>query len=296
MAPTGTPVTRALFACAALALFVGSLLASGCAVSKEPLVLDVPPTVGALAVDVENFRGTVEIRADDRVENVSVGASVEGPEDAAELVHIDAQVEEFGSRGVLRVRSTTDAQDPEALRAHLTIKAPRVDGVRVVNHDGEVVVVRATGAVQITNTGGAVEFRTDKAVIDPVTITTVDGNIYYQVPPGSTGLFDLQTLDGRVSFKNRDGETEGSAGGGPGLTTRLNEGNNPIVARTNAGNILVRVDEDAVEYVRAFRVSVPDPRDYLHLKSSRRYTRNLPDDHPEVYEPTRQSARYLDEQ
>lgn len=289
----GSTIARAL-AIALVAL--GAALLAGCATSREPLVLDVPPTTGALAVDVENFRGTVEIRVDRRTEGVSVKSSISGPEETMDAVHITADLEESDSRAVLRVRSTTDHSDPQAHSARLLITAPRVDGVRVVNRDGEVIIVRAAGAVEVANTGGAVEFRTDRPVIDPVTITTVDGNIYYQVPPGSTGMFDLKTLDGRVSFKNRDGTTDGSWGGGPGLTTRLNEGMNPIVARTNAGNIIVRVDEDAVEVVRAFRVVPPDPRDHIFLNSSRRYTRNLPDDHPEVYVPTRQSARYLDEQ
>jgi len=296
MPALGTTIARALAAGLLLAGLGASCALTGCAHSRDPLVLDMPPTVGAMAVDIENFRGSVEIRADDRVETISVGSSIEGPEDAHELVRIDAHIDEQGPRAVLRVRTATDFEDPDAQAVNLRITAPRVDGVRVINAGGEVAVVRATGAVEITNTGGAVEFRTDKPVIDPVTITTVDGNIYYQVPPESTGAFDLVTLDGVVSFKSRDSETGGSEGGRQTVVTTLNRGTNPIIARTNDGNIFVRVEEDAVNITRAFRVSVPDPRDYLYLQGKRRYTRNLPDDHPEVYEPTRQSARYLDEQ
>ncbi|HBS28587.1 MAG TPA: hypothetical protein DEB06_03850 [Phycisphaerales bacterium] len=300
-------VRRTAWTLAALVLVgagLGGAGLGGCAARHEQFVLDVAPTTGAIGVDIENFRGSVEVRVDPKQPTILVESTVRSDEgfdeDAAarhhDAVSVTADMDEAGARGVLRVRTATALPEDEDHSVDLFITMPRVDGVRVVNKGGEVVIVDGAGAVQITNTGGAVEYRTRQPIVDPVTITTADGNIYYQVPPESSGLFDLETLKGRVSYKDNDGQTDEASATARRLTARLNAGANPVLARTSAGDIIVRVDEESFNTTRAFRVTPPDITESFFLDSTRRYTRNLPDDAPELQKPQTVSARYLWEQ
>lgn len=300
----GTRLGMATAVATLAVLFAGLLTLGGCGTARsESFVLDASPTTGLLAVDIENFRGTVEVRAEARAESISVEHWVETTHafdeelraEAGEAVAVTADLEEEGTRAVLRVRSATLRQEADDHRVRLRVVAPTIDGVRIVNSGGDVVVVNTAGGVFVTNREGAIEVRTSRPIIDPVTLTTVNGNVYYQVPPESAAVFDLETLSGRVSYKDNDGLTDYSKAGGGRMAARLNSGQSPVVVRTNEGNIIVRVDENAVEFTRMFRRTMPDIRDSMFTNSTRRFTRNLPDDHPEVQQPGRRAGRSWDE-
>lgn len=274
------------------------IVLSGCtATERHRIALDLTPTIGVLAVDINNFRGPVEVRVDSRVTAVEVIGivrlhdRVKKPRrrEMLDAVDVSAHLEEVDGRAVLRVRTTSQRERYEDHDVMLKIRVPRCDGILVHNRGGDVVVVEAGGAVEIINHEGAIEFRTSRIMTDPVTLTTVDGNIYYQVPLGSTGAFDLETKRGVVRYRDRvSSETD------PGRMTEMSfqatlaRGINPVVARTNQGDINVWIDEDPVALVRSRRTWSPPVADRLFLKSNRRHTRNLPDDHPEV---TGQSPR-----
>jgi hypothetical protein len=272
----------------------------GCGSSREhTYALDVAPTTGLLAIDVENFAGTVEVRAGgpasqgrsrpDRasvIADAEVDASVTDDAARQEIldgIAVNADLIEDAARAVLRVRSTSSHAGAQDHRVHLTIIVPRADGVRIRNSGGNVVVVGTGGATQIENRFGAIEVRTDKDMNQPVTLTNVDGNIYYQVPTTSSGAFDLETLDGIVRYKDRVGSSDHVYSTGRTVhQARLNEGQSPVIARTNKGDVMVWVDKDPVALTRIIKKSFPDPRDMMFLQGSRRHTRNLPEDHPEV--------------
>lgn len=266
------------------------MLGAGCAKTRpHEYAFAIAPTTGAVAVDVENFRGSVEVRTDPRLSQAEVHATSNADfetkaesEAALGETWVDATLEELGARGVLRVRTGTKSEQSENLWIDLSIRLPRCGGVRIDNRGGNVEVVGASGGTQITNRQGAVEFRTNEPMLDPVTITTTDGYLYYQVPTNSTGLFDLQTLDGKAWYRDRVNGTDRAYSAPGTYQARLNEGTNTIELRTNRGDINVWVDEDPVALTRLFKRELPDPQDFFFLQGSRRHTRNLPEDHPEL--------------
>lgn len=274
----------------ASAMLVLGMLAAGCTISRtEEHRFDIAPTTGLLAVDVENFRGKVELRADQRAEQAVVRATVHasrGMGDQAQAAldetHVSADLEEEGARAVLRVRTASPRENTGDHWVNLVLRVPRCQGVRIDNRGGLVMVVGASGGTAITNRLGAVEYRTDQPMTDPVTITTTDGDVYYQIPAESSGQFDLQTLDGKVWYRDRVQGTDRAYVVPGGHQSRLNEGTNPIALRTNRGNINIWVDKDPVAITRIVKTTPPDPQDLWFLQGSRRYTRNLPDDHPEL--------------
>lgn len=265
-------------------------MAVGCAESQSrEYSFDIAPTTGMLAVDIENFRGSIEVRADHRVQRATVSATTSAShslgkeaESALADTWVEANLEELGARAVLKVRTGTHREDTGDQWVNISIRVPRCGGVRIENRGGTVEVVGASGGTTISNRLGAVEFRTNEPMLDPVTITTTDGDLYYQVPTGSTGAFDLRTLDGHVWYRDR---VQGSdkAYVSPGIyQARLNAGTNTVEMRTNRGDINVWVDEDPVALARIFKRQMHDPQDDWFLQGSRRHTRNLPEDHAEV--------------
>jgi hypothetical protein len=269
------------WAAAAAAAVAGA----GCTTAeKRQYTLEVPAPTRLLAVDVENFRGRVEVRADRGGDAVRLAARVRaGSSDqserkaAAEAVEVDAEIEEVEGRGTLRVRTWTT--DPGAGHAvDLLIQVPRCDGLRVVNDGGDVEVVGTGGAAWIENRFGAIELRTARELSEDVTLLAVDGNIFLQVPPGSRGRFDLETLAGESVVRDRVGGTDGTYSTGPTLATTVGGGQNTILARTNRGDIRVWLMEDPEALTRLIKTTAPNTGDLLFLKGSRRSTRNLPDD------------------
>lgn len=271
-------------------IVVLAALMGGCGASRShEYAFDIAPTTGMLAVDVENFRGSVEVRADDRLDEARVEATshaglLTGDQAEAMVAGMDVHAElvEEGARAVLRVRSESDREDAGDHWVNIRVRVPRCEGVRIENRGGTVLVVGTGGGTMITNREGAIEFRTDQAMLDPVTLTTTDGNVYYQVPIGSKGRFDLETLSGSVWYRDSVAGTDETYSAPRLYQARLNEGENPVLARTSRGDISVWVNEDPVGLTRVYKKSLPDPRDQLYLQGSRRYTRNLPDDHAEV--------------
>lgn len=256
--------------------------------AKHDYTLDIPPDTQLLAIDVENFKGSVEIRAGKgkpgqaRVTSEVLtipGADKQQRQRAAENVDVTANIEENDGRAVLRIR-TDNAQRRGAQEVDIYVEVPRCDGLRVINRGGTVEAVGTAGATHIENREGAVELRTNQVMDRDVTILVVDGNIYYQVAPGSKGVFDLETLDGEVAMRDFTGMTSNTNANWTRLHTTVAKGDNPVMARTNKGDIRVWIMENPEALTRMIKKSPPSVDDYLFLDGSRRYTRNLPTNEP----------------
>lgn len=270
----------------------------GCGGSEtRRYAFDLAPTTRLLALDIENFRGSVEVRADARTDRPEVIATARAARSLGEFegaalyeTWTDASLEDESTRAVLRVRTGSPREDTGDHWVDLVVRVPHCEGLRIVNAGGTVLAVGTGGGTEITNHLGPVEFRTAEPVNEPVTITTTDASIFFQVPTGSAGEFDLATLEGIVRFRDRVAGT-GQAYVAPGVhKASVGEGDNTVVLRTNRGDINAWIDEDPVALTRLVRRGFPDPRDFWFLQGSRRHKRNLPDDHREV---TRQSAATL---
>lgn len=271
---------------AGLATLIAGLLLTGCGWTQyHGVELDVSGASDRLAIDVENYAGHVDIEVDPDIEYACVkyalvtdGLFLSEEERLAgyERIGVTAEIIEQEGGSVLVARSTTDDPTSPDHRTHLRIVVPRCDGVRIINSRGDVELVNVSGAIEIENRYGSVEVRTETPMTWPVTITTVDGNVYYQVPAESTGMFDLMSLDGEASYKDEVGGTELLRTTARHSTARLNDGANPIVCRTNRGNVRAFVMENPTALTRAWKHTLPDIRESIALQGSRRHTRNLP--------------------
>lgn len=271
---------------AGLTSLLALLLLGGCGWTQyHGVELDISGVGDRLAIDVENYAGHVDIQVDPDIEYACVKyalategllLSEEERQAGYERIGVTAQIIEQDGGSVLVARSTTNDPTNPDHRTHLRIVVPRCDGVRIVNNHGDVELVNVSGAIEIENRYGSVEVRTDTPMIWPVTITTVDGNIYYQVPAESTGMFDLMSLDGEASYKDEVGGTAMLRTTARHSTARLNDGTNPIVCRTNRGNVRAFVMENPTALTRAWKHTLPDIRQSMSLQGSRRHTRNLP--------------------
>lgn len=296
--------SRRLARMTAAAMTLPAMLLAACGqTTQQSYTLDMPAGHAPLAVDVKNFRGSVELRAIPNRNDIRVRGDIHVTEETAyeartpieQGVSISAAVEDSEGGAVLRVRSESQYADQHNHWVRLIIEAPYVDGVRIDNRgpmegmffDSDVEVVGTRGAAEITNRKGAIEFRSNTPITDPVTLTTVDGNIYYQVAPGSTGKLDLETLDGEVIVKDFTAATDETYSSQTLFQSTLGDGHNPVTARTNVGDIYMWVRDNPVALTRVWKRSVPDPRDAMFLQGSRRYTRNLPEDTPRNVDLTR---------
>lgn len=280
-----------------LGLALSALLLGGCSGTQaHSYSLTMPEGLVRLAVDVENYRGHVEVIADDDARSVTVdgwiwlGAEAikAGGEEPYTLTSVEARIErspDAPNSGVLRVRTSSEHSEFHDHHVRLVIRAPRVDGLRIVNRGGYVEVVEARGAVEIENASGGIQFRSSSPMVDPVQVLATDTNIWYQVPAGSTGEVVLETLEGRAVYKNTltDSDqtyTTMSQDGADGsvIRTVLANGTNPVNIRTNRGDIRLLVMEDPVGYKTNFDWVMPELRNYWRHGGSKNYTRNRPDD------------------
>lgn len=300
---TGLLVERIRPLALMLTLSLGALLLGGCSGTQaHTYSLTMPEGLVRLAVDVENYRGHVEVIADDNARNVTVdgwiwlGADAikAGGDEPYTLTNVEARIErspDAPNSGVLRVRTSTEHSEFHDHHVRLVIRSPRVDGLRIINRDGFVEVVEARGAIEIENASGGVQFRSSSPMLDPVQVLATDTNIWYQVPAGSTGDVVLETLEGRAVYKNdltdsdRTYTTMSQDGtNGAVIRTVLANGTNPVNIRTNRGDVRLLIMEDPVAYKTNFDWVLPDLRNYWRQSGGRRYTRNLPDDD---YQPSR---------
>jgi hypothetical protein len=265
-------------------------LLSGCAQQQKREVgsvrLDLPEGMVALALDVTNFNGSVTVRANSDQDSVLVEsrrfASVKDGADRAtaalDKIELSADLEADGPRGVLRIASASAHDQPDAHGVDLVVKMPRCDGVQIRNAGGHVSVTDAGGTVDIYNEGGSIEFRTSRRMTEDVALITHEGEVYYQIPLGSTGDFDMLTLDGRTTLIDRGAVVKDTYVGRGELQFVLNDGTNSVVLRTNRGSVRTWIMENPLELTRARKRDKPDYRDRLYLDGSRRYTRNLSGD------------------
>ncbi|MBL1217785.1 MAG: hypothetical protein D8M59_09850 [Planctomycetes bacterium] len=244
------------------------LAAAGCGgVERQEMIFDRYPPTEALAVYVDNFRGDVQVEADPTVTGPVVKARLHARHEwfrvkmntfgAAKLdrtldeVNVQADLDhgtgDQQGLAILRVMATTAFdvdRDPDLQWVDLHITAPSVDGVDIRTQDGSVDLVGISGAVTVANHNGNVVVRTTQPLVDPVTITTSDGHIYYRVTGESAGAFDIETIGGKAHIKAVEGTLSVQQEGQSRILAQFNDGGNPIVLRTTHDQIRVAVTPD----------------------------------------------------
>jgi hypothetical protein len=240
------------------AFFVAlAALLCGCAVRtiNDPAVaLDLG---GPVAVDVESFRGDVFVQADPtRPASVRfVRQSVHGPmrkdEAIASLEEIQCSVEvtagELGQ--VVTVRTGSTHAEPHFQRAHVHVTVPQCTGLTVRTRSGRVEATNVEGPIQISSSDGDVLVATLRPLRDPVRITNQDGDIDLRCRGESHGELDLRSDGGTALCKIRRGQTIIHPGTDQDtVLASFNEGQNPIVLRTIAGDIRFVVVADPLAH------------------------------------------------
>lgn len=174
--------------------------------------------VGAIAVDVSNVCGSVEIRVDPRyksakVEWFAIGNEPEARQvkDARGRVLKDSDTEWVATdvgvdhgRTVLRV--LTSELDGKRVPVRLLIMVPACAGVRVRNSEGPVTLSHVSGAVDVLNgvggaAGGQVTAMLDGATKEPVSISTTNADVNVSLGRASAGTVTLTAPAGRVSMR-----------------------------------------------------------------------------------------------
>jgi len=235
------------------ALLATAMLAPGCAraLRREAAIAGATDATGPLAVDVSNFRGSVRLVVDDRLEQASVTTNLRpGPAPEGEKIEpVDLQwataeiVDQEGGR-VLRVVTEQPPEWPgQEAYINLVVRVPRCEGVRIHNSDGRIAVFGGGGTIEIVNgvgglPGDDIFVKTSELVHGPVTLRTSTGQVTLKMGAGSRGVLDLATDDGEIMVRSRGSleEVHVSHDEWRGV---LNGGAEPIVVRTGEGDVIV---------------------------------------------------------
>lgn len=232
-------------------------ITTGCgATAQRQLVFDKGPVSQALAVDVDSFRGNVTIVVDPDATGVLVEANLRAAhkfpyryrnflkkrefKETLDDMDVTAKIE-TNDQGlsVVRVLTTTQFQYPELQWVDLTITLPQVDGIQVRTCDGDVELVDVRGAVTVDNHNGNILLRTLQPMLDPVNLSTTNGNINYRIRAESTGAFDLEAIGGEAQMRAYKGDINIKQRGKSQLYATLNNGKNPVVLKTTNSRIKV---------------------------------------------------------
>lgn len=223
---------------------VGGCTSNLAKVTHERMVEMPAGAVGALAVDISNACGSVEVRVDPRwktpkVEWFAIGNVPEvskGKE--TEWVATDVAVDQ--GRPVLRVLGTE--LDGQRVPVRVLVMIPSCAGVRVRNSEGPVKLMHVSGAVDVVNgvqgvSGGHVMVVVDGVTREPISVTSTDGNVQVSLARGSSGNVTLTAPVGRVSMKGgkealRNVRVEKSK-----WTGVVNGGDNAITLNADGGHV-----------------------------------------------------------
>ncbi len=229
-------------------------LAAGCGTvssSDDPVRFQLTEPIG---LEVDAFAGDVSVEVDERRTDVKLTVTRQalhgfGRREAgnAAVDSIDYHTEIINTeRGkVMRIVTTTSDDQPELLRANLRILAPAIDGVTVRTTSGDVRLEMVRGTLDLKTDRGRIIVQTAWAINDPVTIINNDGPIDYRVRGESTGIFDCETIGGRVSASVLFGQLIVDAStDADTFRGVLNDGTNPVEMRALDGDIRIAVMAD----------------------------------------------------
>jgi hypothetical protein len=163
------------------------------------------------------------------------------------------------NRRLLKItgRPNFEAGSPVPVAIDLQVRLPRAWGIHVVNSGGEVELIGVGGPITIENgapgqEGGDIQVRTGVPIKDAVNVRTTSGRVVYQVGPGSTGNFDLQTPSGTPEVTAEVGTLDKVSMQPDRWRGTLDQGTNPIQIASGKGDVRVLVIQNAGTYGRQY--------------------------------------------
>jgi hypothetical protein len=255
--------TARTFAALALLSIPAGLV--GCATKTlEPLSVEAPALADAAiagpAVDINNLRGNITLRIDERATDITVNRTVrldkDGPahfdlELVASSVDVALEVQDRGGLPAVAV-TTTSTSDPAGFFVDLDIRMPAAEGLRIRSGGGVIRVSNIRGAIDIESAKGPMEVRTPVALDKPVSMVTGSGDIYLLVPPGIQGDISLRANGGKAHIDADNSEarfTKTMTVTADSITTAVNDGTNPINLQTIGGTIRMWILEHPMERI-----------------------------------------------
>lgn len=253
----------------AVLLSIVALLASGCSTAPDWRTIELKdasgiPLSAIPSIEIENVRGVVTITVDPRITTPEVTGKVFANEDMTKPVREEAvlassftaEVVQTEGRPIVRVRGGPPEDRLHASTVEISVRLAACWGVTVKNAGGAVRMAGVAGPITVENgagggPGGMIIVRTGQTMSDAVKLTTTAGDIYYQIPPSSTGAMDVLSLDGPATVRITGGRLTGVIPESSWYRGVLNGGRNPVVLRTGKGMARITVLDNAGTHVPA---------------------------------------------
>lgn len=248
---------------------VCSIALGACGTRRPADIALTTPAIGwdaPTAVDIENFHGAVTVRVDPSLDEPNARAVLVASRrlhgvtqrNAITAINIETDTVEQDGRLILKLRTTTDWEDPEHAWANLFLNVPECDGIRVWNRGGQVHLVDVRGAIHVDNGAfagrrGRIEVRTSRTITDPVSLSTTDGTVIYQVGAQSTGRMELSSGDRPVELFSRASRVQYLHSDGRTARIVVNHGENPVMLHSGRGLVRASILDDPLAYRNLLR-------------------------------------------
>ena len=97
---------------------------------------------------------------------------------------------------------------------------------------------------------GDVTIASSHPLVDASTILVVEGNVDYRVPGNSSGLFDVEVIEGNIEIWVPEGRWRYVSQNprDDTMSAQLNDGDNPILLRASEGDVRIAVVPDPTSY------------------------------------------------
>ena len=215
---------------------------------------------GPIDVVVSSFAGDVSVHANPDIDVTTVQVTrvaqhgyLRGTEPREALEYVDWIANLTPGPGpveTLRVEIDYIGPEPWFMRAHLRIETPSLDRVTVRTTNGDVSIRNNTGPLDIQTNLGDVTIASSHPLVDASTVLVVEGNVDYRVPGKSSGMFDVEVIDGDIEVWVPEGRWRyiSRTPLDDTINARLNDGENPILLRASEGDIRIAVVPDPMSY------------------------------------------------
>lgn len=222
------------------------------------------PSDGTVDLDIETFAGDVVIRGGAGTDgSMDIKANVRAThgrhrQDEANAtladVVVTADVVRGGEVPRLVVRASTKSAEPWLNRTDLEIRVPELRRVAVRTRAGKVFVFENRGGVAAHTTDGEIRVITPWAITENVTLVTRGADIVYRVNVGSTGLFDVDIVNGTVKARMEAGDWRilDRRNDQDTLYAQLGTGKNRVLMRTSDASVIISVVNDPSEHGSMF--------------------------------------------
>jgi hypothetical protein len=222
------------------------------------------PSDGTVDLDIETFAGDVVIRGGAATDgSIEIKANVRAThgrnrQDEAQATLADVAVTADMVRGGdvprLVIRATTRAAEPWLNRTDLDLRVPELRRVSVRTRAGKVFVFENRGGATVHTTDGEIRVITPWTITENVTLVTRGADIVYRVNTGSTGLFDVDIVNGTVKARMEAGDWRilDRRNDQDTLYAQLGTGTNRVLMRTSDGTVIISVVKDPSEHGSMF--------------------------------------------